>query len=221
MTLVRKLALKISDRVVRYASPGCKEWAEGLSVEVAFIRSDWAALRWALGSTRILLDRSEAPMNSLSDVTAFMQERVKNQARSWIYSATFPFIIWYEWGQQPYYPWELALASSLILVMQNLQRRRRLKTYVDGDARTCAMFYKKELEAFCSRKRWIAIPITLLCVVQVLKHWTHPVIAMVVGIAFLGSVAQSIQSLPTSRMRLERLNALLAVDPQVTSANRS
>jgi hypothetical protein len=57
MTLTRKLALSISTRVVRWASPGCKDWAEAQSREIAFIHNDWAALRWAVGSTRVLLDR--------------------------------------------------------------------------------------------------------------------------------------------------------------------
>jgi hypothetical protein len=68
MSLIRRLALKISDEVVRYASPGCKEWAEGLAREVEFIGSDWAALAWAIGSTRVLLDRREARIGS--DTTA-------------------------------------------------------------------------------------------------------------------------------------------------------
>ena len=68
MTLVRSVAMKISGVVVRYASPGCKEWAEGLAREVEFIDGDWAALGWAFGSTRVLLDRRPAPMTSLADV---------------------------------------------------------------------------------------------------------------------------------------------------------
>lgn len=68
MTLVRRVAMKISGGVVRYASPGCKEWAEGLAREVEFIEGDWAALRWAVGSSRVLLDRRAAPMTSHADV---------------------------------------------------------------------------------------------------------------------------------------------------------
>ena len=70
MTLVRRVAMKISGGVVRYASPGCKEWAEGLAREAEFIEGDWAALGWALGSARVLLDRRGAPMTSLADVAA-------------------------------------------------------------------------------------------------------------------------------------------------------
>jgi hypothetical protein len=49
--------MRISGAVVRWAAPGCKEWAEGLQREVAFIESDWAALAWAIGSVRVVLDR--------------------------------------------------------------------------------------------------------------------------------------------------------------------
>ena len=57
MTLARRLAERISVAVVRWVSPGYKEWAEGLEREVAFIDSDWRALMWAIGSVRVLLDR--------------------------------------------------------------------------------------------------------------------------------------------------------------------
>jgi hypothetical protein len=73
MTLARKLALSLSSRVVRWASPGCKEWAEGLAREVAFIPSDWRALAWALGGTRVLLDRREAPIATLDEAFAEAQ----------------------------------------------------------------------------------------------------------------------------------------------------
>src|ERR1700721_660874 len=74
MPLVRKLALKISNEVVIWASPGSKEWAEGLAREVTFIESDWAALRWSLGSIRVLFDRREAPIGSLDEVPAQFQK---------------------------------------------------------------------------------------------------------------------------------------------------
>jgi len=49
--------MAISERVARWASPGCKDWAEGLAREVEFIENDWRALGWAIGSMRVLLDR--------------------------------------------------------------------------------------------------------------------------------------------------------------------
>jgi hypothetical protein len=74
MTLPRKLALRISAFVARHASPGWKEWAQAMSAEVAYIKSDWSALRWAFGSMRILLDHREAPITSLAQVPALARK---------------------------------------------------------------------------------------------------------------------------------------------------
>jgi len=57
LTFLRRAAVALSERVVRWASPGGREWAEGLAREVEFIESDWRALAWAAGSTRVLLER--------------------------------------------------------------------------------------------------------------------------------------------------------------------
>jgi len=54
MTLVRRAAVGISEKVVRRASPGNREWAEGLACEIGFIEGDWRALGWAIGSLRVL-----------------------------------------------------------------------------------------------------------------------------------------------------------------------
>jgi hypothetical protein len=70
MTLARRAALNIMSWVVWLASPGCREWAEGLEREVAFIEGDWRALGWVIGSARVLLDRREAPIVSLEQASA-------------------------------------------------------------------------------------------------------------------------------------------------------
>jgi len=64
MSPIRRLAVRILGAVVRWASPGCKEWVKGLAREVEFIGSDWSALGWAIGSMRVVLDRREAPIGS-------------------------------------------------------------------------------------------------------------------------------------------------------------
>lgn len=52
-----------------YASPGSKEWAEGLAREVDFIESDWSALGWAFSSVRVLFDYRPRPIRSFADLT--------------------------------------------------------------------------------------------------------------------------------------------------------
>jgi hypothetical protein len=51
MPVLRRLAVKWLEAVVRNAPPECQEWARAMLRELDFIESDWATLRWALGST--------------------------------------------------------------------------------------------------------------------------------------------------------------------------
>lgn len=51
MPVLRRLAVQWLEAVVRSAPPRCQEWASAMLRELDFIESDWAALRWALGST--------------------------------------------------------------------------------------------------------------------------------------------------------------------------
>jgi hypothetical protein len=57
MTAIRWLAWRISAAGVRWASPACREWAEASEREMEFVEVDLAALRWAIGSLRLVLDR--------------------------------------------------------------------------------------------------------------------------------------------------------------------
>lgn len=68
MTQLRRWAKNISCVVVRLAPSEAKEWAQATAREMEFIESDWAALRWALGSGRILLERRETAISSLQEV---------------------------------------------------------------------------------------------------------------------------------------------------------
>lgn len=54
--------------VVRWASPGCKEWAEGLGREVAFVEGDWRALGWAIGSVRVLFWNPPKPLGNAEEI---------------------------------------------------------------------------------------------------------------------------------------------------------
>jgi hypothetical protein len=159
MTLLRKLAFRISAFVERHASPGCKEWAEGLARELAFVEGDWAALGWALGSTRVLLDYREAPMRSLADVPPAAHKFVERLRNG--------YGLWFILLQGPVYfvaklfraaDW-MERAGCAVVVLGSvlgwifwLTERHRLKepstdeTY--DDPAVCALFYKAELERY-------------------------------------------------------------------------
>src|SRR5580704_6882861 len=88
MTVVRRSAMRIAAFVVRYAAPGCRDWAEGLAREAEFIEDDWSALGWAIGSTRVLLDRREATVSSLSEAASKAQhflESLRRQNYSYLF----------------------------------------------------------------------------------------------------------------------------------------
>jgi uncharacterized membrane protein (DUF485 family) len=68
MTRIRRLAVKISDTVVCRSRPAYRDWARATARELEFIESDWAALRWALGSWKMAASCQNAPLTSMSEV---------------------------------------------------------------------------------------------------------------------------------------------------------
>ena len=70
MTLIRTLAVKISNALVRFVPPASQDWANAISAELPSIENDWAALFWALGGMKVLFVRRSVHVASLSDVSA-------------------------------------------------------------------------------------------------------------------------------------------------------
>jgi hypothetical protein len=152
VTTLRSLTVRISDVVVEYASPGCKDWAEGLAREVAFIRNDWAALGWALGSTRVLLDRREAPIASLSEIPGAAQ-RLAEEIRCARFGWIFPFLMSLNYGlrvlnarsqTQRVGCW-LVVFACLYMGIFLRARFPREKPY-SADVGVNAIYYRLELE---------------------------------------------------------------------------
>jgi hypothetical protein len=224
MALVRSLALKISDAVVRNASPGSKEWAEGVAREVAFVTGDWAALGWALGSVRVLFDRREAPMGSLAEVSSVAQRFTE--------AANGAHCLWWPMLQGPQYVWmyfdatsrpqrvgcALVTFCSVTAAIFLLAERRRLKEQMTDEVYlnvlACALFYKAELERRCSRL-WIQSAVVVCyCMGMVLAERggirAHTVLAGIIGTLCLLAVPLALQARRNNRRRLERLDILLA-----------
>ena len=160
MTLVRMVALTISDEVVRWASPGCKEWAEGLEREARVIESDWAALRWSIGSTRVLLDRRPASLTSLDEVPAETQKFV--ETTRWragfilamsIMQGGFCSLHFFHFrnflGRAGC---ALVVLGSILAGTYSLMERRRLKEPwkddIYDDLLACTTFYREQLKRF-------------------------------------------------------------------------
>jgi len=224
MTRTRKLAMGISARVVRWASPGCKEWAEGLAREATVIESDWAALRWALGSTRVLLDRRPVPLASLDEVPDLLLKHV-DTIRSgyglWVLILQGPLyairLFANSQNRQQRMGEFLVVLACIIAGTSWLMGRRRLKLrwYDDfyDDPVACARLYQAELRRIPSRLR-ILFP-SLLCglvgiALSPRNGFEPSTIFMMSGVLFLTFQPILIQVQRNSRRRIEEIAALLA-----------
>src|SRR3984893_866206 len=58
MSVTRRFASRLLGAAVRHSSSESQEWARAMLSELDFIQSDWAALFWALGSTRAIFKYS-------------------------------------------------------------------------------------------------------------------------------------------------------------------
>ena len=151
MTPLRRLAMKISDGVVRLA-PGAKDWARATAREIEFIEDDWVALRWALGSTRILLGRSEIPISSLVEVPQAAPRFAKEIHKRTVGGCVFCVVgtVWFGLGS--YLLWNptqrigcyLLAGSMLYMAYQLLARRGTLS--LRGELPASPNAYRSELE---------------------------------------------------------------------------
>jgi len=223
MTLVRKLALKISDVVVKYSSPGCKEWAEGLLQETVFIDSDMSALGWSLGSTRVLLDRREAPIGSVADIHSVAQKYVESKL-SGADTCILMLIqgLLYAWKFFGARSWTehcgcvLAALSAFSLGVCSLLERRRINALLSSDIDDNVLFYKSELERGLQRSsRWfITVSSFLLYGVGVMLAQRggvrgNPVFSALIGLFFVAVIPLLLRTRQVNRRRLERLDELL------------
>ena len=226
MTLVRRVALTISNAVVEYASPGCKEWAHGLAQEVAYVEGDWAALGWAFSSTRVLLDYREAPIGSLADLPAAAQRFVESKRNGnaiWIWMPIWVFI----YGHKFFHAisWLervgcglVVLGYSSLAIIAFLEWRRGQKYRWSYDPLALIQFYKAELERvrdlYHSPRGWIAcFGFAFLCVGLILGQrggiQANPIFSVALGLLGLIVVALALWTRRTNQLRLERLDVLL------------
>lgn len=227
MMLVRGLAMKISGAVVRYASPGCKEWADGLAREVGFVEGDWAALWWALGSARVLFDYREAPIRSLAEVPAVARRLAESQRRgngTWIFASVYSLIsadrflhtvTWLERAGCGL----TVLGWISVATVVFLEWRKRLEVAPADDVIALVQFYRDKLERVRDLSRsprsWIAgFGFSTLCVGLMLGERggvkAHRVWVGGVGLLWAGAMLLFVQARRINRRRLERLDALLA-----------
>jgi hypothetical protein len=227
MTPVRRVADAVSRLVVRWAAPGCREWAEGLEREVEFIENDWRALAWAIGSARVLLEPREAPLGSLEEVPGVAHryvDSVRSGQRIWVILFQGPFYLlryfFHAYGGLQHFGCALIVIGTVVGGINILIERRRLKEPwkddVYDDIGACTLFYRSELERQ-QRKLWI-IPFVGLCFfagvpMSGADGWSDPFLR---GMALFCGALMVPAYLRMRRLnvrRIERLDALLAERP--------
>lgn len=223
MTLLRRLALKISNTVVKYASPGAKEWAEGLAQEVAFVEGDWAALGWALGSVRVLFDYREAPIGSLAELSTAAEKfaQLASDNRAWFLSACSFFwdlIFVRQFFRATNGPLERVGCSLVVLgwavlgTVMLIDWRSQRKVPPSSDVNAVIQFYRAELKRrlHSGRQSWTAISAaTILLAGLTLAEWAVWT-PYVCALLWVGTMLLFLQMRRINRRRLERLEALLA-----------
>lgn len=157
MTRLRKLAVRISDTVIRRCPPAYKDWARATSRELEFIESDWAALSWALGSWKMAARCQNAPLTSMAEVPpaaqAFLSRARTSTVINWLsllwmsywFSGIFPHMT-----ANPSRPlgWSLILAILVYVGCQAIAHRGwRLPR--GGELAVVTNFYRSALE--CQR----------------------------------------------------------------------
>jgi hypothetical protein len=224
MTYLRGLALKISNTVVDYASPGSKEWAEALAREVAFVEGDWAALGWALGSVRILFRYKKAPIRSFADLSSVAQKfaEAKRINQNSLGIMLLGFVCTYTLGFSDARSWPehtggilIALGLFSLGILQLIHQRNRLKVPPSDDIIALIQFYKAELERYYRFSGWWAIgSVTFFCLgVPLTRHGgfrAHPYWYAAFGLLWAGAVLWFLLMRRANRRRLEQIDMLLA-----------
>jgi hypothetical protein len=154
MTTARRLALRILNIVVRFASPGAQDWAKAMLREMDFIENDWTALLWALGSTRILLWRRDAPLAELCDVPRAARRFQKQISRRNLreYAASAFVIVGVGYYISAFHSALIRTGCALVIVgtlfvVYTLHKRGSARTVsAEFELRTCMDFHRKELQ---------------------------------------------------------------------------
>lgn len=214
MTFLRRVAKAISQRVVRWAVPGCKEWAEGLAREIEFIEGDWRALFWAIGSARVLLERRSAS----ADAKRRWPEFLDWSGWVWYGSLVFDFAIDAAVAKN----WQVRVGSALVAfafayfgassVIEWLRKGDEPSEFVARTLHARALLMRK-LARSRTMRRWISPAVTMVgwfgfLLAQPHIVWWKRELEMVLVIA-MGSIRQE-DSPKSIEARIAHVDARLA-----------
>jgi hypothetical protein len=227
MKIVRTAALKISAKVVRYSSAGNKEWAAGLAREVDFIRSDWGALLWSLGSLRVLLDRRPAPIRTYDDLWPLVQKYVKaaSQMKVFIFVAATQLLQsgsrFFESGSTVGRAGNAMMSVAWIIsgIYAFVDWRTKKKLLAGKDLPELIGYYRDYLEKqvnwFWSSRWWMGLCTTLLVypgIMLVSPHFRSGGYLDFLILCFFAILTFPLYARRNARRRLQELDALLGTE---------
>jgi hypothetical protein len=239
MNFVRRTAVWMAGFTARHASPGSQEWAEGLAREVEVIDSDWRALAWAVGSTRVLLTWRQAPIRSLEEIPAAARRlrQASNIVGLIFWSSVIRVIIDLD---SPVHFTDTMQRAGVVLAMLGYicfvainyrlfyKQKQKVESpigdwtlFYTGDINAWVLFYRAELE---SRLRqlgspgfWLsALALLLVCTGMTLISLNKVFMTALMGSGWLGLVLLLLSARRNTRMRLQQLEILL---PESEDAN--
>jgi hypothetical protein len=226
MRPLRGLALQITQLVVTYASPGSKEWAEGLARELEFIEDDWSALRWALGSVRVLFNYRPAPIQSFAELTCAAEKFAERKRYAvndlwltrnlqWLYMLLLALLrlsdFFHAVDARVRAAYGILILGLLMLAIYACIRSKEPVVPDRDDVLATIQFYKKELarsSSLSSIDFWIFIVASLLIGPGYILA-QPPKYSPYMGVLWLGILGLFLQTKRNNRRRLRQIEALL------------
>jgi len=224
MSLIRGLAEGVSRFVVRHASPGSKEWAEGLAREADFVESDWKALAWSLGSMRVLLSYRKAQLRSMDDLSieaGKYAERMRHlfsstggvwivnllQTLCWIVSLTMAKDLHHRVG------YSLIVSGFITLTIHTLIQSRKTYDVPDrDDSAGVVQYYKTGLKHSCTLNKFsfvATVSFILLAGAGLVIVSTGPYWEFLIGFVWIALMVFVLLKRQSNLRRLEEIEILL------------
>jgi len=227
--MVRWLAGMVVRIVAALSSPSLRDWVDASSRELGLIEDDWDALKWALGSTTILLQKPATRLNSLSEVpVAYRVLRNNIRVRTWSGCViTLSGVAALGWvairGGNVFERTGLTLmASAFLYISGQLVLWRVIPSEDTSEPAALISYYEAELERqrrfFCGRALWSRIALVLigpglLCFDNFLHAFANRQ-ATFIAIAFVGSsllaIPRSLREARKYKHEIDRVEGLRA-----------
>jgi hypothetical protein len=224
MSLIREVAGGISRFVVRHASPGSKEWAEGLAREADFVESDWKAFAWSLGSMRVLFSYREAPLRSLDDLSTEagkyaerMRHRFSSTGGVWIVNLiqTLCWIVNLTMARDLHHRvgYFLIVSGFITLTIHTLILSRETYDIPDrDDPAGMVQYYKTGLKHSCSLNRFSFVATASFIVLAgaglvIVSRGTY--LEFLIGFVWIALLIFVLQKRQSNLRKLEEIEMLL------------